>query len=81
MALAAQANALDNPVISGPFLAVCPGQVRTYTCNAVVGATSYDWVAPTNCLVISGQGTNQVNVSFGAGFIQGYLRVTAKNAT
>jgi len=79
MALAVQANALDNPIISGPLLAVCPGQVRTYTCTAVVGAATYDWVAPTNCTIISGQGTTQVDISFGPGFFQGYLRVTARN--
>src|SRR5262245_3244231 len=71
---------LDNPIISGPFMSVCPGQVRTYTCTASPGATQYDWVAPVNAMIISGQGTTQVDVSFGPGFFQGYLRVTARNA-
>jgi len=72
---------LDNPVISGPLVSVCPGQVRTYTCTASPGATQYDWVAPVNAMIINGQGTTQVDVSFGPGFFQGYLRVTARNAT
>lgn len=71
---------LQNPVISGPLLAVCPGQTRTYTCTSVPNATTYTWVAPPNCTVVSGQGTTQVDVHFGAGFFQGYLRVTASNA-
>ena len=74
-------QSLIDPIISGPLISVCPGQVRTYTCSVSPGATQYDWVAPVNCMIIGGQGTTQVDVSFGAGFFQGYLRVTAKNAT
>ncbi|MEO8086822.1 MAG: T9SS type A sorting domain-containing protein [Bacteroidota bacterium] len=72
---------LTNPVISGPLNSVCPGQVRQYTCSLVAGATTYTWVAPPNCSVSSGQGTAAVDVTFGPGFFQGYLRVTASNAT
>jgi len=82
VALTVSARAsLTNPVISGPFNSVCPGQVRSYNCSTVAGATTYTWVAPVNCTIISGQGTTAVDVSFGAGFFQGYLRVTASNAT
>lgn len=73
--------ALDPPVISGPLLGVCPGQTKTYTCTSVTNATTYTWVAPPNCTVVSGQGTTQVEVNFGAGFFQGYLRVTASNGS
>ena len=72
---------LANPVISGPLTSVCPGQVRTYTCSTVPGATTYTWVAPVHCTIFAGQGTNSVDISFGPGFFQGYLRVTASNAT
>ena len=74
-------TSLSNPVISGPLTSVCPGQVRHYDCSVVAGATTYTWVAPVNCTVFNGQGTNSVEVSFGPGFFQGYLRVTASNAT
>ncbi len=72
---------LTNPVISGPLTSVCPGQQRDYTCSIIPGATSYTWVAPVNCTISAGQGTAAVSVSFGAGFFQGYLRVTAYSPT
>ncbi len=72
---------LANPVISGPTLSVCPGQVRTYTSSIVPGATTYTWVVPSYCSIVSGQGSPSVDVSFAIGFVQGYLRVTASSAT
>jgi hypothetical protein len=71
---------LTDPVITGPLLAVCPGQTRTYSSSSVPNATTYTWVAPPNCTVVSGQGTATCNIHFGAGFFQGYVRVTASNA-
>src|SRR6185503_7300118 len=62
---------LPDPVIIGPTTSVCPGQVRSYTCTLVAGATSYDWVVPPACTIMTGQGTNSIDVSFGAGFFQG----------
>jgi len=72
---------LNDPVISGPIYSVCPGQVRSYSCTSVPGATTYTWVAPSNATITAGQGTTNVDVTFGPGFFQGYLRVTASNAT
>lgn len=40
---------------------VCPGYVYTYTAN-IIGAATYSWTIPNGWLVISGQGTSQLEV-------------------
>ena len=41
----------------------------TYSVVAVPGATSYTWVVPPTVTLVSGQGTNSILVTIGAGFI------------
>jgi len=41
---------------------------------------SYNWTAPNNASIISGQGTNSVSVSFASNFTTGNLIVNANNA-
>jgi hypothetical protein len=54
--------------ISGPTSNVCVSTTQTYTCTAVAAATSYQWTAPTNATIVSGQGTQTVTVSFASNF-------------
>ena len=44
---------------------VCPGDTRSYHINTVSGATSYTWIIPAGVSITSGQGTNNISVSFG----------------
>ncbi len=65
------ANAtLTMPVVTGPTN-VCPyigtGEQVTYTASSA-GATSYNWIIPPNVLVVSGQGTETLTVTFNTGF-------------
>ena len=66
--------------ISGPTSNVCAGSTQTYTCAAVAAATSYQWTAPTNATIVSGQGTQTVTVSFASNFgASGSLSVKSQN--
>jgi PKD repeat protein len=66
--------------ISGPVADVCPNTVQTYTCSAVAAATSYQWTAPTNATIVSGQGTQTVTISFAANFgTSGVVSVRSQN--
>ncbi len=65
---------------TGGAVKVCPGDTRTYTVTNVVGVT-YTWVTPTGGTINSGQGTNSISVTYGAGFIaNGTLSVTPSNS-
>ncbi|MFN5620766.1 MAG: MopE-related protein [Flavobacteriales bacterium] len=66
--------------ISGPTADVCPNTTQTYTCAAVAAATSYQWTAPTNATITSGQGTQTVTISFAANFgTSGVVSVRAQS--
>ncbi|MBK9402187.1 MAG: SprB repeat-containing protein [Bacteroidetes bacterium] len=58
---------------------VCAGNSLSYSVPLSVGATSYQWTAPANASVISGQGTNNIVVSFTGSFNGGQLCVAASN--
>ncbi len=64
--------------ISGQASGVCSGTV-TYTVPNVTGMT-YNWVAPANSTIVSGNGTNSVVVSFAPAFVSGTLSVNASNS-
>jgi hypothetical protein len=58
----------------------CNGNVFTYSVPAVANATNYNWNTPTGTQVISGAGTNSVQIAFNAGFIAtGTISVSASN--
>jgi hypothetical protein len=66
--------------ISGPTTGVCAGSTQTYSCTAVAAAATYLWTAPTNATIISGQGTQNVTVSFASNFgASGLLSVRSVN--
>ncbi|MBL7916111.1 MAG: T9SS type A sorting domain-containing protein, partial [Bacteroidia bacterium] len=64
--------------ISGISNGVCNSTV-TYSVPAVSGVTAYNWTAPSGATIVSGQGTNTVEVSYPNGFNNGQLCVTAQN--
>jgi PKD repeat protein len=67
-------------VISGPSTAVCAGSANVgYSIAPVNAATGYNWTAPANAAIVSGQGTTSVTVNFGASFTSGSMQVTASN--
>ena len=59
-------------VVSGPTN-VCPfigtAQQLTYSVVADPAATSYQWTVPPTVTLVSGQGTNSINITIGSGFI------------
>ncbi len=60
---------------------ICPGDVKTYKVNNVASVTSYTWTPPAGGTITSGQGTNQITISYGVGFsATGPLTVYATNA-
>ena len=66
--------------ISGPTTNVCAGSTQTFSCTAVAAATSYQWTAPTNATIVSGQGTQTVSISFAANFAaSGSVSVKSQN--
>jgi hypothetical protein len=53
----------------------------TITCSVapVAGATSYAWTVPTGASILSGQGTNSIQMSISSGFTNGTMGVSASN--
>ena len=58
---------------------ICPGTNFNYSITSVSGATSYTWTAPANSIIISGQGTTSIIISYASGFTGGTLCVVASN--
>jgi hypothetical protein len=66
--------------ISGGSSGACSGNSVTYSIDPVSGASSYQWVAPVNSSVISGQGTTSATIQYNAGFgTTGTVRVRSTN--
>lgn len=65
--------------ISGQSSGVC-NATKTYTINAVSGATGYQWVIPAGASLISGQGSSTVSVAFSAAFVSDIIQVAATNS-
>ena len=58
---------------------VCSRQKNvTYSIAAVTGASSYTWTVPAQAIIVSGQGTNSIVVTFATK--SGNVSVTANNA-
>jgi hypothetical protein len=62
--------------ISGPT-DVCSymGSSANYSVALVPGASTYSWTAPAGCSILSGNGTNSVQVAYPNGFITGTVSV------
>jgi hypothetical protein len=66
--------------VTGPLVGVCAGTSNVvYSIAPVNVATGYNWTAPANATIVSGQGTTSVTVNFGASFTSGTLQVSASN--
>ncbi len=65
--------------ITGAASGVCNSTV-THSVPAAAGITSYTWAAPSGATIVTGQGTNTVDVSYSGSFTTGQLCVTANNA-
>ena len=56
----------------------CPNDVKNYTCGASGGATLYNWTLGGSAVPITGgQGSQNIQVTFPAGFTSAQLCVTA----
>lgn len=64
--------------IIGQANGVC-GDTITYSVVPVAGATSYNWTVPATATLLSGQGTNSIDLAFPPGFTGGQICVTASN--
>lgn len=65
--------------ISGPVTDVCAGSVQTYSVAPVANTTSYSWTVPANTQIVSGAGTNSIQLQINSGFLSGTLSVRAVN--
>ncbi|MBP6511230.1 MAG: T9SS type A sorting domain-containing protein [Bacteroidia bacterium] len=66
------------PSVSG-MNRLCNGDASVYSVSLVARATSYTWSVPAGMTILSGQGTNIINVSVGAGFLGGSIDVYCSN--
>ena len=64
--------------ITGQLNNVC-NQTLTYSVSNASGATSYTWTPPANATIVSGQGTNSIDVEFSGSFTTGQLQVVSVN--
>jgi len=67
------------PSISGPTRA-CPGDTLTYSVGFLARASFWNWTVPTGASIISGAGTQVIQVAFGNTFTTGVIEVFASNA-
>jgi len=63
--------------ISGPISGLC-GTTQTYSVDPIAGAT-FNWTAPTGSNVITGQGTNIVQIAFAGSLNNGFVKVDYSN--
>ena len=79
MLFSAQTNA---PVIPGSVAGsakACPGETATLSVIPVARAFSYTWTLPTGVILLNGQGTNSIDLSFNQLFTGGNATVVASN--
>lgn len=67
--------------INGQAFGICGPQTLTYSIAPMSNVTGYEWQAPSNASILSGQGTTTVQVTFNAGYITGTLSVRAINCS
>jgi hypothetical protein len=79
--LAISSVLLQPGLISGPTTGLCSQGISTatYSITNQLNATGYTWIAPEGTTIISGQGTNTIELSILEGFSSGNLSVAANN--
>lgn len=65
--------------ISGPTQITNLEELVAYSVDEVGGATSYNWVLDPTWTLVSGEGTNAVQIQFGSASADGILTVNAEN--
>lgn len=65
--------------ISGQTTGIC-ASTGSYSINQVVGASSYTWTVPSGVTITSGQGTPNIQVAYGSGFVSGFITVKANSS-
>lgn len=77
-----KAMSLNTPIapaiMNGNAAGVC-NSIQTYSVTPVAGLT-YNWTAPSNATILSGQGTSSVQIQFLPAFLSGNVSVTASNS-
>jgi hypothetical protein len=72
--------ALPTTVVTGNATPCASGATEGYKVNSVLGATSYNWVAPAGSTILNGQGTDSVTIQFTSSLVSGSLvKVQAVN--
>ncbi len=67
--------------IKGQSSNLCGGETNVkYTSDSVANASSYVWTIPSNCTLVSGQGTLSIKVNVPANFNSGFITVSAQNS-
>lgn len=61
--------------ISGPASGVCKQLSAMYSIPPVIGATSYYWSVPLGAMILNGQGTPSIQVSFASSYRTGDICV------
>ncbi len=64
--------------ISGNAFGIC-NSTQTFTTPVINSATTYEWTIPAGATLVSGQGTNTLNLSFSSFITTGTLCVKAVN--
>lgn len=64
--------------ISGPS-SVCKNNSYNYSVGTIAGATTYVWSVPSGATIVSGQGTMNISVNFGASANSGNVSVYGSN--
>ena len=74
--------AIPNPIYGPTDVCsnVSTATSATYYITAVIGAYSYNWTAPANSTILSGQGTTSISVMFGGTFSTGNVSVQSVTA-
>lgn len=73
--------ALPTTVVTGNATPCASGATEGYKVNSVLGATSYNWVAPAGSTILNGQGTDSITLTITSALVSGSLvKVQAVNA-
>ncbi len=68
---------LSTPLAITGDIVACENATKNYSIPAVVGAENYVWNASSGMNIVSGNGTNNVTITFDPGFSQGTLCAAA----
>lgn len=74
----ATSNAVD---INGNVTTTPQTGIYTYSVLPVLGADSYTWTLPTGVILVSGQGTRSIQVSFASSFVSGNISIVANSTS